>query len=66
MIENGTERAMNRWMFPRMLEERFGVGDGVCGCESRGISTLIPVLVTGAQPPRVHAAEESFQPKDLG
>ncbi len=49
-----------------MLEERFGVGDGVCDCESRSISTLIPVLVTGIQPPRVHAAEEFFQPKDLG
>jgi hypothetical protein len=27
---------------------------------------LIPVLVTGIQPPRVCAVKESFQPKDLG
>ncbi|MBB4407826.1 hypothetical protein GGE29_003478 [Agrobacterium tumefaciens] len=27
---------------------------------------LIPVLVTGIQPPRVRAARESFQAKDLG
>ena len=29
-------------------------------------STLIPVLVTGIQSTRVCAAEEAFQPKDLG
>ncbi|MBB4400288.1 hypothetical protein GGD52_001000 [Agrobacterium tumefaciens] len=29
-------------------------------------STLIPVLVTGIQPTRVCATDESFQPKDLG
>jgi len=39
--------------------------DGIWGRNDRH-TLLIPVLVTGIQPPRARAARECFQPKDLG
>ena len=39
--------------------------DGIWGRNGQH-TLLIPVLVTGIQPPRVCAAREPFQPKDLG
>ncbi|CAD0210510.1 hypothetical protein AGRHK599_LOCUS527 [Rhizobium rhizogenes] len=49
-----------------MMVRGVGVLDEIAGLMSGGSLPLIPVLVTGIQSTRVCAAEESFQPKDLG
>ncbi|TAU25541.1 hypothetical protein ELI48_04670 [Rhizobium ruizarguesonis] len=49
-----------------------GPAKPVCRCVSLDLSSLIPVLVTGIQPPRVGAVNDAHRrsrspaPKDLG